>query len=76
MFWPFGLACSFCHRSDDQVAKLVAGPRALLVGPRVYICDACVAISARIMEQPVMPPARPQATGWRRWFSRTRIVAA
>jgi hypothetical protein len=35
-----------------------------------------VAISAKIMEQPVTPPPRPQATGWRRWFSRTRIVAA
>ena len=74
MFWPFGLACSFCHRSDDQVAKLVAGPRALRVGPRVYICDACVAISVKIMEQPVTPAARPQVTGWRRWFSRMQVA--
>jgi ATP-dependent protease Clp ATPase subunit len=60
MFWPFGLACSFCHRNSDEVAKLVAGPRALLVGPPIYICDACVAIAAKIMEQPVTPAARPR----------------
>jgi ATP-dependent protease Clp ATPase subunit len=44
------LFCSFCRRRDSQVAKLVAGPRILFVGPRVYICDSCVALSARIME--------------------------
>ena len=49
------LFCSFCRRSDSQVAKLVAGPRILFVGPRVYICDACVAASLRIMEG--APPA-------------------
>ncbi len=43
------LFCSFCRRRDTHVAKLVAGPRILFIGPRVYICDACVAISARIM---------------------------
>jgi hypothetical protein len=44
------LFCSFCRRPDSRVAKLVAGPRILFIGPRVYICDSCVAISARIME--------------------------
>jgi hypothetical protein len=44
------LFCSFCRRRDTQVAKLVAGPRLFFVGPRVYICDACVAASAKIME--------------------------
>jgi hypothetical protein len=58
------------------VNKLVAGPRALLVGPPVYICDACVVIAAKIMEQPVTPAAKPQLTGWRRWFSRARVAAA
>lgn len=43
------LFCSFCRRRDTQVAKLVAGPRILFIGPRVYICDACVAASAKIM---------------------------
>ena len=45
------LYCSFCRRRDTQVAKLVAGPRILFIGPRVYICDGCVAASARIMER-------------------------
>jgi hypothetical protein len=43
------LFCSFCRRRDTQVAKLVAGPRILFIGPRVYICDACVAASLEIM---------------------------
>jgi len=44
------LFCSFCRRRDTQVGKLVAGPRILFIGPRVYICDSCVAMSARIMD--------------------------
>jgi len=44
------LFCSFCRRHDSQVAKLVAGPRILFIGPRVYICDKCVATSAKIMQ--------------------------
>ena len=39
------LACSFCGRSATQVAKLVAGPK-------VYICDFCVAEASRIMNTP------------------------
>jgi hypothetical protein len=35
-----GLACSFCRRSQDQTAKLIAGPG-------VFICDACVALAER-----------------------------
>jgi hypothetical protein len=48
------LACSFCRRSSAEVAKLVAGPR-------VYICDRCVAIASRIMDGdagPATPPDR------------------
>ena len=37
------LRCSFCRKNNDQVLKLVAGPR-------VYICDECVAIASRMME--------------------------
>jgi ClpX C4-type zinc finger len=44
------LLCSFCRRRDSNVAKLVAGPRILFIGPRVYICHACVAASLKIME--------------------------
>ena len=37
------LACSFCGKSEIEVAKLVAGPK-------VYICDECVALASRIMQ--------------------------
>jgi ATP-dependent Clp protease ATP-binding subunit ClpX len=36
------LKCSFCGKSAEQVEKLVAGPR-------VHICDECVAAAQRIM---------------------------
>ena len=39
------LRCSFCRKKASQVSKLVAGPR-------VYICDACVTIATRIMNDP------------------------
>ena len=38
------LRCSFCGKSEDQVARLVAGAKAL-------ICDECVAKAARVMQQ-------------------------
>lgn len=38
------LRCSFCGKSEDEVSKLVAGPKA-------YICDECVAIAVRIMRE-------------------------
>jgi ATP-dependent protease Clp ATPase subunit len=44
------LFCSFCRRRDTHVTKLVAGPRMFFIGPRVYICDACVAASQVIMD--------------------------
>ena len=51
------LACSFCGRSEAEVAKLVAGPK-------VYICDECVALASRIMNgdgpnRPATQLARP-----------------
>jgi ClpX C4-type zinc finger len=38
------LKCSFCQKTEDNVEKLVAGPK-------VYICNECVAIAARLMLQ-------------------------
>ena len=37
--------CSFCHKTQDQVRKLIAGPDG------VYICDECVDICAEIIEE-------------------------
>ena len=39
------LQCSFCKKTEDQVAKLVAGPD-------VYICNECVVVAARLMIEP------------------------
>jgi ATP-dependent Clp protease ATP-binding subunit ClpX len=50
MFGKSRLACSFCGKTDDVVAKLVAGPRAFGAGPRVYICDECVTTANHLME--------------------------
>jgi hypothetical protein len=43
------LRCSFCHRSDAEVAKLVGGPIRLFAR-RIYICDRCAAEANRIMD--------------------------
>jgi ATP-dependent Clp protease ATP-binding subunit ClpX len=50
MFGKNRLACSFCGKKDDDVAKLVAGPRVYRAGPRVYICDECVTIAIHLMQ--------------------------
>jgi ATP-dependent protease Clp ATPase subunit len=47
------MKCSFCGKPDAEVAKLVAGPRRIL--RRVFICDACVAIAARLMAESESP---------------------
>jgi ATP-dependent protease Clp ATPase subunit len=46
--WFSRLRCSFCRRSDTQVAQLVAGARG-------YICDKCAYETIRILES--TPPA-------------------
>jgi hypothetical protein len=48
--WFTRLRCSFCRRSNKDVAKLVAGAGA-------YICDRCAYETIRIME--ATPPAEP-----------------
>ncbi len=39
------MRCSFCHKTQDQVHRLIAGPDG------VYICDECVDICAEIIEE-------------------------
>jgi hypothetical protein len=49
---PRILRCSFCGKTERQVAKLIAGPK-------VHICDVCVGICDKILE------ALPQTfAGW------------
>jgi ATP-dependent protease Clp ATPase subunit len=67
MFKCRKLHCSFCGKSETEVAKLVAGPR-------VYICDSCVTIASRIIsdsnggDQPV----RVESTIWCKLADRIR----
>ena len=42
-----GLRCSFCNKTQDQVRKLIAGPKT----KGVYICDECIDICAEIIEE-------------------------
>src|SRR6202034_1323493 len=39
--------CSFCHKSQDAVAKLISSPSDY---PRAYICDECVAVCNSILD--------------------------
>ena len=51
------LRCSFCHKSQDAVAKLISSPSDY---PRAYICDECVAVCNSILEddKTATPPAQ------------------
>ena len=67
MFTRKKLVCSFCGKSAAEVSKLVAGPK-------VYICDGCVAAASRIMSEPGdgMPVESRSPGIWRRivqWVS-------
>ena len=42
------LVCSFCHKSQDQVSKLISTPKRY---PPAFICDECVAVCNSILEQ-------------------------
>lgn len=48
------LKCSFCGKSQKQVAQLIAGPQ-------IYICDECVALCNEIIEERLseQQPAEP-----------------
>src|SRR5262245_22757333 len=51
------ITCSFCGKSDEQVARLVAGPT-------VYICDECIDLCNEILAQEIerdSPAGRPQS---------------
>jgi len=50
------LRCSFCRKTEDQISKLVAGPRPI-VGPKLYICNECVVVANSIMQG--NPPPTP-----------------
>jgi ATP-dependent Clp protease ATP-binding subunit ClpX len=43
--------CSFCNKTQDQVRKLIAGPKA----KGVYICDECIEVCSEIIADEFVP---------------------
>ena len=41
------LRCSFCHKSQDVVGKLISSPSDY---PKAYICDECIAVCNSILD--------------------------
>ena len=64
---PSGLSCSFCHKPQREVDKIIAGPN-------VYICSECIKLCLDIIRdnsqqkpvswghQKIPPPARIKAS--------------
>jgi len=52
------LHCSFCGKSDLEVAKLAAGPGGL------HICDECVEACQLVMGGADVPPAAFDPNNW------------
>jgi ATP-dependent Clp protease ATP-binding subunit ClpX len=40
--------CSFCHKSQAEVAHLIVSPPSF---PRAYICDECVEVIQSILKE-------------------------
>ncbi len=49
------LRCSFCHKSQDVVGKLISSPSDY---PRAYICDECIAVCNSILEDDRAEPSQ------------------
>ena len=47
--------CSFCGKSEDEIARMIAGPG-------VHICNECVALSAEILAG--TPEGTPEVPYW------------
>ncbi len=70
MFLHTKLACSFCGKSAAEVSKLVAGPR-------VFICESCVAAANRIINDPTLNVPQELSAKqslWRRLLNRLHNV--
>src|SRR3977135_1775728 len=42
------LRCSFCHKSQDSVSKLISSPSDY---PRSYICNECIVVCNSILDR-------------------------
>ncbi|MGH9725288.1 MAG: ClpX C4-type zinc finger protein, partial [Candidatus Acidiferrales bacterium] len=50
------LRCSFCHKTQEQVEKLISSPSEY---PRSYICNECVGVCQQILEDEKREQANP-----------------
>jgi ATP-dependent Clp protease ATP-binding subunit ClpX len=50
------LRCSFCHKSQEQVEKLISSPSEY---PRAYVCNECVTVCQQILEDEKKEQAAP-----------------
>ncbi|MFZ0970297.1 MAG: ClpX C4-type zinc finger protein, partial [Candidatus Acidiferrales bacterium] len=50
------LRCSFCHKSQEQVEKLISSPSEYT---RSYICNECVGVCQQILEDEKREQASP-----------------
>ncbi len=50
------LRCSFCHKTQEQVEKLISSPSDY---PRAYICNECVSVCQQILEDEKREQASP-----------------
>ncbi|MFZ0212095.1 MAG: ATP-dependent Clp protease ATP-binding subunit ClpX [Candidatus Acidiferrales bacterium] len=50
------LHCSFCHKTQEQVEKLISSPSEF---PRSYICNECISVCQQILEEEKREQASP-----------------
>jgi ClpX C4-type zinc finger len=61
--------CSFCQKSKDEVAKLIAGPGA-------FICDECVGLCVEILQiESDKPTDTPTVPNWEARLSDDDLLA-
>jgi ATP-dependent Clp protease ATP-binding subunit ClpX len=49
--------CSFCHRNQEEVGRLISGPE------QVFICDECVGLCVEILEEERQQVEQERAAG-------------
>jgi ATP-dependent protease Clp ATPase subunit len=54
--YPYVLRCSFCYKTESEVAKLIANPAG-----DAHICNECVATCHFVLEEGSKLPTHPTA---------------
>lgn len=62
------IACSFCRKTPDAVAKLVAGPG-------VFICNECVSLCTELVAIPSEGAPQDRVASWERNLSDQDLLA-